>query len=213
MTRTKLAATVLALATVFAAPAASAFYAAVPKAIVIDQTSGGAGSWTYGYSVLNSSYCAFGNCSGTVLGEPVDALLAIGKFSVPYFDDGSISNIVSPTGWSYAVSTTDTFELGAGAGTLTWSSSDPAHVIAIGGALGGFSYNSIYAPGKGPFEAVLRNGASVIGDPAVPLSPHAVAAGLLPIGTVSPVPEPQSWMLLLAGAGMVAAMRAVRRAK
>lgn len=211
MIRTQLATAVLALATVCAAPSASAFFAVDVNASVNDYVNAGSGTWTYNYEVRNKSSCIMG-CSGTILGQPINSVLAISQFSVPFFDDSSIANITSPTGWSYAVSAEDTFGLGAGAGTLTWSSQDAAHAIAIDSALEGFQYSSVYAPGKGPFQAVLLNGGSMIGDPAVPLSPHAIDAGLQPI---SPVPEPESAPMLLAGLGMVGAARAraARRAK
>jgi hypothetical protein len=52
----------------------------------------------------------------------------------------------------------------------------------------------------------------MLGDPAVPLSPKAIAARIQGAGTPVSVPEPTSVLLMLAGIGMLAATRDPRRA-
>ena len=77
--------------------------------------------------------------------------------------------------------------------------------------IGGFSYQTLYAPGKGPFSAAFGNTDEFIGDPAVPLSPNAIRAG---IGQPTQVPEPATGLLMLAAAGaLVARRRFARSAK
>jgi hypothetical protein len=206
----KFAATAVALAAALAAPSAHAWVAAVANVTVTDQVSVSNTVWHYNYVLENASYC-MGSCSDTIGGQPIGtAWLGMREFSVPFFDDAGITNIAAPTGWAYAISATDTFGLGFGAGTLTWSAMSAGDQLATGAARGGFAYDTLFAPGKGPFQAVLRDGASMIGDPAVPLSPKAIAAGIQ--GGVAPtgVPEPQSLLLVLAGVGLLAASRARR---
>lgn len=213
MMRLKSAAIAIALASALASPTASAWVVGVADVKVTDQISMANSIWNYNYTVSNASWC-FGNCSDTIGGQPIGtAFLGTREFSVPFFDDAGIADIVSPTGWSYSITNIDTFSLGQGAGTLTWSAASTGDYIATGASLNGFSYDTAFAPGKGPFQAVIGSGTSIIGDPAVPLSPKAIAAGIQGATPPSQVPEPQSMLLILAGLGLLAANRTLRRAK
>lgn len=212
MMRLKSVAVAIALTSALASPSAFAWVAGVADVTVTDQISFSNSVWNYNYTVTNASWC-LGNCSDTIGGLPIGAaFLGTREFSVPFFDDAGISDIASPFGWSYSITSTDTFSLGHGAGTLTWSAASTGDYIATGANLNGFSYNTAFAPGKGPFQAVIGAGTSIIGDPAVPLSPKAIAAGITGAPPPSQIPEPQSMLLILAGLGLLAASRAVRRA-
>ena len=130
---------------------------------------------------------------------------SVSRFAVPYFTDAGITSIDSPTGWTYTIADVDTFGLGFGAKTLQWKLADlisSTGTIFPGGYLSGFGYTANYGPVKGPFlvsDGMLN---SVIGDPAIPGSPNALAAGLQPLG-VTAVPEPSGgaflYSLLVAG--------------
>lgn len=214
MIRLKSAALMLALAASLATPSAFAWYATTPKIEVLDQTVMNEPSvWSYQYTLLNQSTC-FGSCSGTVQGLSIKGyLLSVREFAIPYFSDAGIFDIASPTGWTHTISTVDTFDLGFGAGTLTWSTVADDAGIVMNTSRNGFAFQTAFAPGKGPFSASLNNGVSYLGDPAIPLSPRAIEAGLLPMNAPTDVPEPQSILLMLAGLGLLAATRAARRAR
>lgn len=165
-------------------------------------TAVGSGGFQYGYTVSGST-----QISCILPGD-------ITSFSVPYFADGGISSISSPTGWSYAIKPTDSFALGSGAQTLIWTAS-PGYEIASSywvtdpttgqgvftplGHLSGFGYSASFAPVKGPFGIVTSTGFSGIGDPSIPGSPNAMAAGLTAPMPVSSVPETNSLVLSLIG--------------
>ena len=154
------------------------------------------------------------------------------EFSLPYFTDAGITSIVAPAGWSYAIDPTDFFKLGAGAETLTWTAVaghgiapsvivssvwDPVTQTIVyqyspSVVLAGFGYKAQFAPVKGPYNVVL-NGFNFTGDPAIPGSPAAMAAGLttaLPF--VSSVPEPGTTALLAVGLLALSLIRRTRRA-
>ena len=163
------------------------------------------GRWNYDYTLTNNTQC-FVNCSGTVLGKSVSGyVLAVREFALPYFDDAGITTILSPNGWLSRIDPADRFGLGFGARTLIWSAQTDSAGIALGASLGGFNYGADFAAGKGPFSAALGNLQSLIGDPAIPLSPNAVSADITPL---NPVPEPPIHVLLLIGlAAMAATLR------
>lgn len=123
------------------------------------------------------------------------------EFALPYFDDAGITTILSPTGWQSRIDPADRFSLGFGARTLIWSAQADGAGIALGASIGGFNYAAGFAAGKGPFTATLGNLQSRVGDPAIPLSPNAVAAGIAPL---APVPEPPIHVLLLIGLATIA---------
>lgn len=193
-----------------AAPSAFAFYAPTLNISVTDQTDQLAQTdWLYQYTVNNLSTC-FGNCGDTVLGKPIyQYILGVNTFSIPFFDDGAITDIKAPAGWSYQILATNTFNL-ANAGTLQWSATADNAYVALGASLAGFSYHTTFAPGKGPFQTGFGGGDTFAGDPAIPMSPHAILAG---IGNATQVPEPATGVLMLAGLGaLLARRRAGRRA-
>jgi hypothetical protein len=210
MIRLKPAALIFATLTLVAAPSAFAFYGSVTSVNVIDAGNMAQPMKNYAYLVDNQTTC-FGSCSGTVQGYSIhDYLLAVRKFSMPYFSDADIFAISSPSGWSYEILADDTFNLGFGAGTLQWKADNNFSGIAMSANLGGFSYMSPFAAGKGPFLATFGNAETFLGDPAIPLSPNAILAGL---GPVNEVPEPASYLLVLAGVAALVARRTVRAAK
>lgn len=136
-------------------------------------------------------------------------------FAVPYFVDAGITNIVSPTGWSYAISNSDWFQLGNGAETLIWTAA-PGYEIASSryidvngqvvlsplGVLDGFGYEAQYAGTKGPYEEIDTRTFTYQGDPLLPASPDAIAAGLPPLAAT--VAEPSSAVLAALGLAVLA---------
>jgi len=210
MIRLKSTALLFAVLTTLASPSASAWYASNPQVSVVDSNTLQQSVWQYSYTVFNDTTC-FGRCYDTVLGYSIpEYMLAVREFSIPFFSDAGITDIASPTGWQYQILNEDRFNLGFGAATLTWTATTDQSGIAMDANGGGFSYKTLFAPGKGPFSAGLGNGESFIGDPAIPLSPNAIAAG---IGAPSAVPEPGTIALILAGFAGLALRRTVRNTK
>ena len=191
-----------------AAPSAYAWYAPTFNVSVTDNTVQLAPTdWIYHYTVNNLTDC-FGGCGGTVQGRPInEVILGVGTFSIPFFDDGAITSISAPAGWTYQILATNTFNL-ANAVTLQWSATDDSAFIARDASLGGFSFHTAYAPGKGPFQSGFGSNDVFAGDPAIPMSPHAIAAG---IGNAAQVPEPATGVLMLAGLGALLARRRAGR--
>ncbi len=150
----------------------------------------------YNYEVTSKCF----RCGGTVGGVLVTDLYKTEDFYVPYFSDAGITSIGSPTNWSYSIETSnDLFELGAGAGVIHWKALGENNGINTTGSLDGFSYSSIIEGSvKAPFRTLFANGSSINGDPAIPASPSAIAAGLTPIATV-PAPA-ATWLF---GSGLL----------
>jgi hypothetical protein len=196
-----------------AVAAAIALTSLSSQAIVISYSFGGVadsvtdlgnGSFAYSYTVEGW---------GQAFVDPGKVV----TFAVPYFADALITSIASPSGWSWAIDSSDRFELGHGAQTLVWSTTEAG--IASGWSklgfmeptpaaqLSGFGYTAAYSPVKGPFETTTSQGYSYVGDPALPGSPDALASGLtssLPVITAA-VPEPQTYALMLLGLGVIGA--------
>ena len=186
-------------------PSVQALYFPGPAAVAVTDTTtlDSSAIWTYSYSLRNNTTC-FLSCSDTVNGKSISGyVLAVREFAVPYFADAQISSIFSPAGWAYTISTGDRFNLGNTAGALIWFATSDLSGIALDASLGGFGYQTLYGPGKGPFSATLGNLSSFHGDPAIPLSPNAIAAGIAP---VSSVPEPESYLLVLLSLVAVASL-------
>ncbi len=145
----------------------------------------------YNYEINTS---CFGFCSDTIGGIPISDLNMTNNFYIPYFSDAGITNISSPTGWSFSIeNNNDLFNLGNNAGVLHWSTS-PGNELPLDTPLSGFTYSSsITNSVKAPFKIEYSLGGFRIGDPPIPASPLAIAAGLPAITTV---PLPASLWLM-----------------
>mgnify|MGYP001160582355 CR=1 FL=1 len=176
--------------------ASQAFVATTQNASVSDSVTQSGLRWDYGYSVTNTSTC-LGNCGDTIQGVPVTDLMRLVSFVVPYFDDYMLGSITAPAGWSYTLNPADLFGFGAQAHALEWSANTLADGIDMGNTLSGFGFSADYSAGYGPFQGGLGMGTPFFGDPAIPASPMAQAAGIQPFQ--STVPEPTSIALILLG--------------
>jgi hypothetical protein len=143
-------------------------------------------STVYNYEIQTN---CIGSCLDTIGGIPVPTLFTADNFYVPYFSDAGISNILSPTGWSSTIeSTNDLFGLGSSAGVIHWTASTGSE-LTLDNSLSGFIYtSSLTGSVKAPFRIQYDyDGRFLDGDPPIPASPLAINAGLVPIATV-PVP-------------------------
>lgn len=202
MSRNALKTLAFAAAITLATPCANAFYLVPATGANIDDGTGHPGEnvWSYTYTLTNTTQC-MGNCLDTVGGLSIsDYILSIREFAIPYFDDAGITNILSPSDWSYSISSNDLFSLGFGAKAIVWQAITANAGIALGATLGGFGYEAGFEPGKGPYSFTLGNNTTTYGDPNIPLSPNAVAAG---ITSLNSVPEPEHyWLALVAIAAL-----------
>ncbi|MFO7570271.1 MAG: PEP-CTERM sorting domain-containing protein, partial [Smithellaceae bacterium] len=136
------------------------------------------------------------------------------------FDDANMLNIKSPDLWTHTI--LNVAEIGNDWGTpfgyinltseeysfeklLYWSTTYE-HGIPLGESLTGFGYEAAYGPAKAPYLIYTSFGFQDItsfpmtGDPMIPSSPDAIAAGLLPVQPpVSSIPEPSTLLLLAIG--------------
>lgn len=158
-------------------------------------------TWKYQYDIENTDHCVGDLSCAALVSDPEDAgipkpftsyWLSIRTFAVPYFSDAGITSITEPAGWQHEIVNGNTFGL-LNANTLIWRAVGDGDGVAPGSSLSGFSYAANFGAGKGPFSVTNAFGSSYFGDPAIPLSPAALAAG------ISAVPEPTSLAMLLAG--------------
>ena len=180
-----------------------------PASTVTPQASG---TYDYAYTLTSE----FGSCVSFHGAAPY----VINSFEMPYFADAGVTAIESPAGWTAHIDSTDAFGLGGGAETLVWTASAgfglaPVTDISDRLSLSGFGYTADYASAYAP--AGYLTGSSTLlepVDPALPASPEALAAGLVPTSfpSASAVPEPSVLLTMLAGLGFVAAARR-RRAR
>lgn len=182
-------------------------------ALIIDNVNTESEKWKYAYQIENTNYCVGDLSCAAVLSAPQDSgiakplnsyWLSIRAFAIPFFSDAGITHITDPTGWRHEIVTDNQFGL-LNASTLIWRAIGDSDGIAPGLSLPGFSYVANFAAGKGPFSVTNALGSTYFGDPAIPLSPAAEAAGL------SPVPEPVSLAMLLGGVIVSGLALATRR--
>ena len=188
----------------FATPAEAILVAAayLPPVITDSVTQTGAARWQYNFTITNRAWW------NPLVPQYSDSV-RITDYLLPYFSDAGIAISQTPTGWAWRIDAEDSFHLGHGAETLHWYATTFAYGIAAtslgdtathpaGDTLGGFSYGADFGPVYSPFISNFQSGVSLKGDPALPGSPNAKAAGL------NSVPEPSSLALLLAGLGLMA---------
>jgi hypothetical protein len=215
----------LALGSLLAASAAQAIVIATPVQATTPLTVASSIAATPG--LLHFSYAITNTASWTVNGSSYSSPLV--RFTVPYFADSGITNITAPVGWSYAIYAEDSFNL-PGSKTLTWSGSvlvsgSPCNIPGNGnpnciasaiqpGETGvGFGFDTpLPAAAKAPYRSDFYTQVTPytfydLGDPPIPASPQALAAGLQPL----PVPEPATWALWLLGAAALTARRLRQR--
>ena len=204
-----------------AAPAQAMILSSVSTAPKVTDTvvQTDAATWTYQFSVTNlANYLNWSSFAGR------GPSLVIRDFLLPYFGDAGITDITAPTDWTVSIDKGDSFGLGHGAQTLHWhaitaaagidaaavSFVEPLSPVA-GETVTGFGFTAGFAPVKAPFQVTFEDGSTQKGDPALPGSPLAKAAGLTPLGSPAAppaVPEPASLALVLAGlAGAAIARR------
>ena len=196
----------------FATPAKAIFVAATYQrpAITDSVIKAGAASWQYNFAITNMAWW-------NPIAPSASDSVRITDYLLPYFSDAGIAIAEIPTGWAWRIDAVDSFSLGHGAATLHWYATSVAYGIAAtslgdahahpaGDTLGGFSYMADFGPVKSPFISKFQSGFSLLGDPALPGSPNANAAGLnSPFA--NGVPEPASLALLLAGLGLMACVK------
>jgi len=159
-------------------------------------------AWQYRFAITNHSWSIPSLRDG----------VRIVEFDLPYFEDAQLSAIHAPSGWAWKVDSVDSFSLGNGAQTLVWyatainfgiagTTSDffPGTPLPPGDTLLGFSFDAPFAPVKAPYKVSFKSMGDWSGDPALPGSPAAVAAGLNVGLPVSSVPEPTGLALLATG--------------
>ena len=197
----------------FATPAKAYFIGSIylPPVITDSVIQTGVARWQYNFTITNTAWWS-------PVAPSVSDSVRITDYLLPYFSDAGIVIAQTPTGWAWQIDAVDSFNLGHGAETLHWYATAVAYGIAAtslgddhthpaGDTLGGFSYGADFGPVKSPFISVFQEGFAAAGDPALPGSPNAIAAGLNSPLQTNGVPEPASLALLLAGLGLMACVK------
>lgn len=181
-------------------------------------TQSGPATWQYQLTIHNDSeshdFGAYG---------PVPWVYWV---MIPYFADAGVTNITCPgtcwnalsgQGWFWSTPSVNSVGGTPGFGNpndlaLSWEWPADTPVLGPGTSLSGFGFTASYAPVKGPFNLRFALGQAYFGDPAIPGSPLALAAGYVEPYPVTGVPEAGTYAMLLAGLawlGVVARRRAV----
>jgi PEP-CTERM motif len=212
--KNRIAAVATAIGLISSTPLAQAFFSVsnLGSSIVSNVTLTGPDEWTYSYALTNTATC-FGNCSDTSAGKPIDTyLLSIREFSLPFFADYggfTLETITSPADWSWSVENSpfvkDDGSTIHGSQTLLWTAQTDTAGIALNGNKGGFGFIATFSAGYAPYSVSYPTLGTFHGDPPIPLSPLAIAAG------IQPVPEPHSALLLALGLGALALRHSQRR--
>lgn len=147
-------------------------------------------SWRYSFTLINTTLPLSD-------AEFVTNLSKLNTYVLPYYADAGITGVTTATGWTFSTDSGNPFGLNT-AGTMAFTATE-GYALAAGASLAGFSYVSSYGPAKAPYQAVFAGG-TLFGDPSIPASPGALADGLVP----TPVPEPASYAMLLAGLAALA---------
>ncbi len=181
----------------------------------------GSDSWKYELTIHNESVS---NGSPGLEAYPWAYWLLI-----PYFSDAGITNITCPatckngseeSGWYWHIDTGSSISYpfggqgypGWAALSWDWYADDDAPGVALGQSLPGFGFSASYAPVKGPFLLRFALGSDVLGDPAIPGSPLAQAAGYAtPFEVTGVVPEASTYAMMLAGLGLLGFMARRRK--
>lgn len=114
--------------------------------------------------------------------------------SSPYFSSWSSSQVFTPSGWTYQVSTSNQQN-----DVATWAkdSSTPAGNYVTFGA----TFASDFAPTVATIKLTKVDGAIENTEVFIPLTPSAISAGYF--AARLPVPEPSSSLLVLAGVSLL----------
>ena len=163
-------------------------------------TQTGPSSWDYQFSVANS-----------VPSGPVPPGLIL-SLVVPYFADAVFTNITDPASWTHSVINVSPFHdsltkaYPSVTQELVWSTQGAP--IMPGQSLSGFGFTAAYGPVKGPYMLAGTGYPQVI-DPPIPGSPNTIAAGFTQ--SLAPIPEPETYALMLAGLGLLGFMARRRK--
>ena len=169
---------------------------------IVTQT--GSASWIYQLSISNP-------INPQYIGQA-----SVVSLVVPYFSDAGISNITDPSNWTHSIiAVTPTSDLLTQAypkvtQELVWSTTGAG--VTPGQSLSGFGFTASYGPVKGPYllgESYYQRPLSKLIDPPIPGSPNTIAAGFTQ--SLAPIPEPETYSLMLAGLGLLGFMARRRK--
>lgn len=189
----------LACATVIAMSASSAYATAAPPPALpnIDEsvTRAADGSYDYQFSFTNVGYGNYGPGNPPPNPMPAQTITAI---QIPYFDDSHVTDFKAAAGWGMSLIANNVGDRIPG--TQIEVLTAPGAGLQVGEQTGTFSFSSIYAPVKAPYLVTYASGRGIFGDPWIPGSPDAIAAGL------PPVPEPGTGAMMLLGLCLLGAL-------